>query len=255
MNEETCSTPTYVPIKAERVFDSCSDKDCITNVQVMLENGEELPTHCTLVKTRCVTIDSICINVEPIPFHRGYYSVDLTYTFGIELLCYDRACDAPTVMHGYATAAKSVILYGSESNTKTFSSNGTHIGETNRCCDVVNLPTAVCQCVDPIALETKIVNLCQNQEESGCCRKRAVVLTLGVFSVVELTRPVTMMVSAMPYTVPSKSCSGETDSPCEIFSRISFPTEQFLPQTADVFGTETTAENSCSCGGCCGIPN
>lgn len=250
MKEETLSAAGYVPMKVDRVFDSCSDKDCIANVQVILENGGELPQQCNLVKTRCVSTQNICMNVEPIPFNRGYYSVDLTYTFGVELLCYERACDAPMVLHGTATASKSVILYGSEAGTKTFFSNGAKIGETNSCCEVVNLPTASCQCVDPIALETKIVTICQNGEDSGCCRKRAVMLTLGVFSVVELTRPVTVNVAAAPYTVPSKSCSGETDSPCEIFSRISFPTEQFLPQT-QAPNTDLPNEGSCSCG--CGM--
>ena len=218
-----------VPVKLDRVFDSCSDKDCITNLQVMLENGAELPPQITSVKTRCCTIENICMSVEPIPFNRGYYSVDVTYTFGVELLCFERACESPTLMRGTASASKSVILYGSESSTKTFFSNGGRIGSTNSCCEVVNLPTASCQCVDPIALETRIATVRQPESGEGGCR-RAVVLTLGVFSVVELTRPVTMTVAAYPYNVPSKSCSAETDSPCEIFSRLSFPTDEFLPQ-------------------------
>lgn len=248
MNEEAMSPAA---IKADRVFDSCSDKDCITNLQVMLETGGDLPAQFQMVKTRCVSIDNICMNVEPIPFNRGYYSVDLTYTFGVELLAYECANGAPVPLRGTATAAKSVILYGSESNTKTFFSNGARIGSTNGCCEIVNLPTASCQCVDPIALETKIVNLCQSSDESGCCRHRAVMLTLGVFSVVELTRPVTMSVQAMPYSVPSKSCSKETDSPCEIFNRISFPTDQFLTQESDPAAPANdirASDGGCGCG-------
>lgn len=231
MNEESI----IVPVKADRVFDSCSDKDCITNLEVQLEGGE-LPAQFTAVKTRCCTIDNICMTVEPIAFNRGYYSVDLTYTFGVELLAYERACETPTVLHGTATASKSVILYGSESNTKTFFSNGSTIGETGACCNTVNLPTASCQCVDPIALETRITTICGNggalpDGTSAPAVRRAVMLTLGIFSVVELTRPVTMNVTANPYTVPEKACAAETDSPCEIFSRLSFPSEEFAPQS------------------------
>lgn len=243
-----------VPVKLDRVFDSCSDKDCITNLQVQLECGD-LPQQYTSVKTRCVSIDNICMSVEPIPFNRGYFTVDITYTFGVELLCYTRACDAPTPMRGCATASKSVILYGSESNTKTYFSNGARVGDTNCCCEVVNLPTASCQCVDPIALETRICVLppmppmppMQGQDGEMSCPpapRRSVVLTLGVFSVVELTRPVTMTVAAYPYQVPTKTCSGETtDSPCEVFSRLSFPTEEFAP-TADGFGTQPAAQSA-----------
>lgn len=251
MNElPNADSISAVPVKLDRVFDSCSDKDCITNLQVMLEGGE-LPPQYTSVKTRCVSIDNICMSVEPIPFNRGYYTVDITYTFGVELLCYTRSCDAPTMMRGMASASKSVILYGSESNTKTFFSSGARVGDTNGCCEVVNLPTASCQCVDPIALETRICVLppvpplpVPDGEQSfpPSVPRRTVVLTLGVFSVVELTRPVTMTVAAYPYQVPTKTCSAEnTDSPCEVFSRLNFPTEEFAPVT-DGFAQQQTTE-------------
>lgn len=230
MNEmPSTDSISAVPVKVDRVFDSCSDKDCITNLRVMLSEGADLPPEITAVRTRCCTVENVCMTVEPVPFNRGYFTVDITYTFGVELLCYARACDTPTVLQGTATAGKSVILYGSESSTKTFFSNGSRIGETNGCCETVNLPTASCQCVDPIALETKIVDLppFPGQPECGC--RRVVMLTLGVFSVVELTRPVTVTAAAFPYTVPEKACSARTDSPCEIFSRLSFPTEEFAP--------------------------
>ena len=231
MNEDSI----IVPVKADRVFDSCSDKDCITNLEVQLDGGAELPAQYTAVKTRCCTVDNICMSVEPIAFNRGYYSVDLTYSFGVELLAYERACDTPTVLHGTATASKSVILFGSESSTKTFFSNGATIGETSACCETVNLPTASCQCVDPIALETRIATICGNAggglPDGTPNVRRAVMLTLGIFSVVELTRPVTVNVTASPYTVPEKACASETDSPCEIFNRLQFPTEEFAPQS------------------------
>ena len=233
MNEmQSTDSISAVPVKVDRVFDSCSDKDCITNLRVMLADGADLPPEITSVRTRCCTVENVCMSVEPVPFNRGYFTVDITYTFGVELLGYARACDSPTVLQGTATAGKSVILYGSESNTKTFFSNGARIGETNGCCEVVNLPTASCQCVDPIALETRIADFPPMPGQPGC--RRAVMLTLGVFSVVELTRPVTVTAAAFPYTVPEKSCSAQTDSPCEIFSRLSFPTEEFAPGLPDL---------------------
>ena len=245
MNElPNAESISAVPVRLDRVFDSCSDKDCITNLQVILEGAAELPPQYTSVKTRCVSIDDICMSVEPIPFNRGYYTVDITYTFGVELLCYTRNCEAPAVMRGMASASKSVILYGSESSTKTFFSSGARIGETNRCCDSVSLPAASCQCVDPIALETRISVLppLPGQEQTAPpVPRRTVVLTLGVFSVVELTRPVTMTVAAYPYQVPSKTCSGDSDSPCEVFSRLNFPTEEFIPG-ADTPAAQRTAE-------------
>ena len=59
---------------------------------------------------------------------------------------------------------------------------------------------------------------------------------------VELTRPVTMTVAAYPYQVPTKTCSGDTDSPCEVFSRLNFPTEEFVPN-ADGFAAQQAPES------------
>lgn len=239
MNEDFChgSSDTgsgkLVPIKVNRVFDSCSDKDCIRRIPVTLES--ELPCTVNLVKTRCVTVTDVCINVEQVPFNRGFYSIDITYTFNVELLAYERACDAPTLFIGTAFANKNCVLYGSESNTKTFFSDNTSIGETNGCCQTVNLPTASVSIVEPIALETKIECVLSNGQ---CCdinppvTERRVLLTLGLFSVVELTRPLTIMVPTFDYTIPKKECCAD-DTPCEIFEKIKFPTEEFSPVTLD----------------------
>ena len=50
-----------------------------------------------------------------------------------------------------------------------------------------------------------------------------------------------MSVAAYPYQVPSKTCNGDTDSPCEVFSRLNFPTEEFIP-SADGFSAQQSAE-------------
>ena len=46
---DTC--PDALPIKVDRVFDSCSDRDCLSNVQILMDGGE-LPPNVTLVKLR-----------------------------------------------------------------------------------------------------------------------------------------------------------------------------------------------------------
>ena len=74
-----------VPVKVNRVFDSCSDRDCFSNVQILMDGGE-LPANVTMVKSRCVRVSDICMNIEPVPFNRGFYSIDLTYTFRVELM-------------------------------------------------------------------------------------------------------------------------------------------------------------------------
>lgn len=217
-----------VPIKVNRVFDSCSDRDCFSNVQVSL-CGASLPDNITLVKSRCVQVSDICMSIEPVPFNRGFYAIDLTYTFQVELIGYERSCSScSTLLTGTAYANKSVILYGGESSTKTFFSNGEQIGETNSCCETINLPTAAVQVVEPITLETRIV--CTNDSDCGK-PTRNIVMTLGLFSVVELLRPVTILVPTYEYTIPTKECHTDSESPCAVFDKIRFPAEEFSPST------------------------
>lgn len=241
-----------VPIKANRVFDSCSDRDCLSNIPVVLDCGE-LPCNINVVKARCVRVEDICISIEPVPFNKGFFSIDLTYTFKVELLAYERACDTPSLLTGTAYASKNCILYGSESATKTFFSNGSRVGSTNCCCETVNLPTASVSVVEPIALETKIGMMYCNDESCGeksCRKQRTVIMTLGIFSVVELTRPVTIMVPTYEYTIPKKECCTDTDSPCEVFERIKFPEEEFSPATLSDSDCCGCSPHDCGCEEC-----
>ena len=165
-----------VPIKVNRVFDSCSDRDCFSNIQILMDGGE-LPANVTMVKSRCVRVSDICMNIEPVPFNRGFYSIDLTYTFRVELMAYERACSSPVLLTGTAYASKNVILYGGESNTQTFFSSGEQLGDTNACCETINLPTAAVQVVAPIALEARIGSVCA---ADGTTPVRTVIMTLGL---------------------------------------------------------------------------
>ena len=146
-----------VPVKVNRVFDSCSDKDCIEGV--MVTPATPVPPNTQIIKTKCITVSDACINAEPIPFNKGFYSVDITFTFDVQMLAYETACGMPMPVSGTASVSKNCILFGSETNSKTFTNTGKSIGETGDCCNVVNPPTALVQAVSPIVLESKIKNM------------------------------------------------------------------------------------------------
>ena len=93
LDRRQCADDT-VPIKVNRVFDSCSDRDCISNLPVILDSGE-LPANIQLVKCKCLRVADVCMRIEPVPFNRGFYNIDLTFTFRVELLCYTQAGEAP----------------------------------------------------------------------------------------------------------------------------------------------------------------
>jgi hypothetical protein len=239
-----------VPIKVNRVFDSCSDRDCIANVPVILDSGE-LPSNIQLVKSKCVRVEDVCMSLEPVPCNHGFYNIDLTFTFRVELLAYTHACEQPKVLTGTVYASKSCILFGSESNTRIFYSSGESTGTTNECCETINLPDASVQVVPPIALETRIgapccqCDPCQNTESAAS--GRTVIMTLGLFSVIELSRPVTIMVPTYEYTIPKKECSTDTEPPCAVFERMRFPTEEFSPRTVENSSEQHPGCECCSC--------
>ncbi len=228
-----------VPVKVNRVFDSCSDKDCVEGVAVELDTP--LPQNASIVKTKCISVTDACISTEPIPFNKGFYSVDITFTFNVQMLAYENACGVPVPLTGTASVNKNCILFGSQTNSRTFTSTGETVGSNGKCCDTLNPPTALVQAVSPIVLESKITNGCSGCEclAEGSTPGRSVLLTVGLFYVVELIRPVTIMVPAYNYTIPQKECCTNTDTPCEVFDKIRFPTEEFSPVKLD---------NSYNCG-------
>lgn len=237
-----------VPVKVNRIFDSCSDKDCMSDLPVTITDGELTP-EINIVRSRCASVENICISVEPVPFNKGFYSIDLTFTFGIEILGYENASSAPVSLRGTAHAVKNCILYGSESAVKIFSSEGCADCSEEESAQTANLPIANVSVLEPIVLETKIGGGCScpvpvsaQEKEAKQQGGRGIYVTLGLFSVVELYRPVTVMVPTLDYNIPKKECCTESDSPCEVFERLKFPEEEFSPAGLSFSGSDRECE-------------
>ena len=219
MNEYNYSSDG-VPIRTDRIFDSCSDKDCFSGLPVTLEGGG-LPQNISVVRGRSAEVSGVTINVEPVPFNRGFYQIDLTFSFRLELLGYERSGAAPDTFTGTCTASKSCILFGSESSARTFTVVDPAV--SSEAADSGMLPRASVSVIDPMILETRIDSC---ERATGM---QNIAVTLGLFSVLELSRPVTIMVPAMEYSIPGRECCPESETPCEIFDRLKFPDEEFSP--------------------------
>ena len=66
--------------------------------------------------------------------------------------------------------------------------------------------------------------------------RRRLFVTLGQFSIVRLERDAQLVVPVLDYSIPVKECCdnpGGTEDPCEMFSRIPFPAEEFSPRGCD----------------------
>ncbi|HBQ64626.1 MAG TPA: hypothetical protein DD727_06840, partial [Clostridiales bacterium] len=61
-------------------------------------------------------------------------------------------------------------------------------------------------------------------------RERRVLVTLGIFSIIKLTRLVQLLIPAFDFCIPSKRCVSATEeNACELFETIDFPVDEFFP--------------------------
>ena len=66
--------------------------------------------------------------------------------------------------------------------------------------------------------------------------QRQLLVTLGQFSIVRLERDAQLVVPVLDYAIPCKECCdnpGGSEDPCEMFSRIPFPAQEFSPSGCD----------------------
>lgn len=256
-------------IDTNRVYDSCADKDCLTDLRVYLtDRGQCILENASSVRPRAAEILNCLVEVEKVPFNKGCYSVDLTFFVKVCLDAFTCPTATPTMLEGLVTFSKKCILYGSEGNVKIFSSNfvcdgyddQNPIGNAN--------PRAKVQVVDPIILDANICRICDCCNTMGnccdsvpnhicrcfegnfcCCEgEKAIKVTLGIFTIVQLERDVQMLIPAYDFCVPTKECCCDTEDPCDTFRKISFPIDEFFPPNIK--------DNDCSanfnCGNGCG---
>jgi len=238
-----------VCIEAGRIYDSCSDKDCLEDLQVFFSSeGQQVIDASTSLKFKSAEVMDVYLTVEPIPFNRGFFTVDITFYFRVGFSAYASPGSTPVEVTGMTYHCKKVILFGSEGNIKTFSSVRTE----SDCC-VSDLPVATLKVAQPIMLGCRIVEtapcFCEPvgivpADISDCFEgdlvdpgdsSKIALVTLGVFTIVTLQRDMQMMVPAYDYCVPDKDCmtSIPAEDPCEMFKRIKFPVEEFFPENVN----------------------
>ncbi len=236
-----------VCIDGGRVYDSCCDRDCLEDLRCYFtQEGQAKIAAANQVRVKSAEVVHVQIEVEPVSFNRGFYACDITFYFlvSFDILGIGMCCEE---VKGISTYSKKVILYGSEGNVRVFSN-----AETNEDgCDrqlrrTSNMPRCVVQCVDPIALSSKVKSAGECYEARSIpecvCRcigdsvitevspgTPTVYVTLGLFTIVQLIRNVQMLIPVYDFCIPQKQCNDSTDQPCDIFRKIKFPTDDFFP--------------------------
>ncbi len=257
-----------VCIQTNKVYDSCRDKECVENIRVYLtQRGQSIIDNAINIKCRKSEIIWVYSDVEPVPFNKGYYAVDLKFFFRIELDVF-AGIGRPVTVEGIATYDKKVILFGSEGNVKTFSSKYKFDGADVQLWAKNNLPLAKIEVVDPICLGAKVSDPC---DKCCCCGEidvtsipenvcrvfddiivdpencKRVYVTLGLFTIVRLERETQLLIPVIDYCIPQCECSSSTDSnPCELFEKLKFPVDEFFPPERQHFeNLELTPRDCC----------
>lgn len=71
-------------IHTKKIFDSCKDKDCIEDIRVYpTRSSQAVIDRAQSVKAGTAELLYAYIDVEPINFNRGFYTVDVRYFYRI----------------------------------------------------------------------------------------------------------------------------------------------------------------------------
>lgn len=253
-----------VCIHTKKVTDACRDKDCIEDLRVYLtRESQSILDRCATARARCVELIHTAIQVEAVPYNTGFFTLDITFFYRV-VADVTLGGTRPTTVYGLAVFSKRALLFGGDGNAKVF---------TNRMCDCKSsrcncMPQAVVEVVDPMVLDSNVVDacncgcgcvlpeipecvLCWFDDElvlSGECRR--LLVTIGQFSIIRLERDTQLLIPVFDYCIPTKVCSetgvvGGTESPCDIFGKIEFPVDAFFPSR-----NEPCIQPSESCTGC-----
>ena len=259
-----------VCVHTRKIFDSCRDKDCVEDLRFYpTVTAQGVLSTSQMIKGGTAELLYIYTDVEPVTFNRGFYSIDMRFFYRVTL----QVCTGTpryTEAEGLCVFDKRCILFGSEGNAKIFSSD-TAFDEL----DIpgrmrTNLPIAVVEAVDPIVLDTRLVEDCT---AAGVCEgsvseipaaisaafasplvleqtgTRRYFVTLGQFSLVRLERDTQLLIPVYDYCIPQSECSGgDPEDPCGLFKNVCFPMNEFFPpNTVEMPKDYNGTRSYCAC--------
>ena len=248
-----------VCIHTKKIYSSCRDKDCIEDLRFYpTATAQSVLSTAQGLRGGSAELIYTFVDFEPVNFNRGYYTVDMHFFYRITLQALNGSTRY-TEIEGLATFDKRVVLFGSESGAKIYSS----IPEANAIDAplnlTANLPTAVVEVVDPMLLCAHFADNCNCR--CGCDRGtlggvpagilaafdepiifdesaiRRVCISLGQFSTVRLERDTQLLIPVYDYCIPSNECTlagGDCscEDPCKVFDAVEFPMDDFFPPAA-----------------------
>ncbi|WP_055668784.1 hypothetical protein [Desnuesiella massiliensis] len=259
--ENAASTIKDECLIAFKVYDHCSQKDCLKpsdlgparsaeNEPCKIE-GTTVPAGAVItlpvgivgvnILDNNVKIEKITPIVTPRRFtNDGYWDVSVEYTFEYALqfikadgcIAEVECCgDKKKYIDAYSTFTKKVTLFGSVTEDLVIASN-LFSPATNL---LSNKPYAWVE-AKAIALEAVISN------------SRHVDVTIGLFTIIKLFRLVNLVVLSKGFCKP-KPCTQISPDPCDYFDGLNFPFEIFNPPQKEDYRNLTRNDffNDTSC--------
>ena len=242
VNADNCGcrqADNAISADVRRVYDSCADRDCLENIEVVFpaEDAPLIETACSVKATDCEIL-TCYVDVDEVSYNRGCYSVECTYYFVCDFELYQADSNTPDLLRGVCTFTKRSMLYGASGEVYTFTS-----AEDTALPLSVAEPVAKVQAMEPMVLGSRIVNNrypqcvqipdAVNQAQGGNLAQntgdRKIVVTLGLFSIIQLGRDVQVTLPSYEFAIPEKECNIDNASPCDIFRSFDFPLDQFFP--------------------------
>ncbi|MBQ6985900.1 MAG: hypothetical protein IJQ25_02805, partial [Oscillibacter sp.] len=111
-----------VCIHTRKIYDSCRDKDCIEDLRFYPQcRCADVINRAMSVKGGSAKLLHVYVDVEPVSFHRGFYTVDMRFFYHVTLQAY-LSSPIPVTVEGLCVFDKRTILYGSEGAARIFSS-------------------------------------------------------------------------------------------------------------------------------------
>ena len=112
-----------VCIHTRKIFDACRSKECAEDLRVYFDEcAQRLIDQASSVKSGSAELIHAYIDVEPVRFNRGFYTVNVRYFYRVTAEACGCGC-RPVQVSGLAMFNQRCVLFGSEGGAKVFSSS------------------------------------------------------------------------------------------------------------------------------------
>lgn len=248
-----CCIDTY------RIYDSCRNQECLENLRVLVtDEGQRILDSASAIRVKSLKVLWTKINTDEMPFNKGYFQINIRYWFHCVLDCCTGMGTGQDVA-GLCVFDQSVLLYGGEGSVSIFKSD---IRPDSFCPtefpaihQSTNLPRAVVEVAEPVALRLNVLSGSEGQNFGVCVcpvsqipdsvaacfagrftdpsvQSKTCYLSMGLFSLVRIERPAQLVVPACDSCIPSKNgeCELPYTDPCALFRSMEFPVNEFYPE-------------------------